>query len=394
MKLNRYLSLSTSCFLFGFISIGLASTAFAEISVQHYGFIKPTLTLSGNAASSFGNKNMNAATAAFPITNRLDERGRTNFNIGQSRYGMDIKANEQLTGRIELDFVNFDKASPSTAALPRVRIAKIEYSMSEGLTIMAGQDWDLFSPVNPHTFNFVGNYFQGGNSGFMRQQLNLKCRSESTEVAVGLGSPGNNNDRGDASVELTELPVLQARLTYLIDPKNKLGTGALYNRRGYILGNDVIRRSVLGYTLFADLEFSPMIQFRTEGYYGRNLNDSGALTLSNGTANQTQNEIGGYATTKINLDAKLSVFGGVGIAKVLNDEDVAISVVSSSAGITQSVNNSITENKQIKAGIAYKPQPELTTYIELARFITNYRAVGSDLAANNTAAELGMLLNF
>ena len=72
----------------------------------------------------------------------------------------------QRRAQLEVDFIDFSKASPTVVSLPRLRIARVEWAPTPKFSVVAGQDWDLHAPVNAHGANLVGTRFLSGNTGF------------------------------------------------------------------------------------------------------------------------------------------------------------------------------------------------------------------------------------
>ncbi len=150
-----------------------------------YGFLLPTLSVASQGVESFSQPNQSAFTAAAnPALLGNHTAARSSFQIAQSRMGFVVRPETKTNGRLEFDFIDFTKATPTTAALPRVRRALIEHSLSDSLTLRMGQDWDLVSPLAPHTYNYVGHYFQSGDIAFMRIQAQLIPGVETGSTAL------------------------------------------------------------------------------------------------------------------------------------------------------------------------------------------------------------------
>src|SRR5690606_29398754 len=114
--------------------------------------------------------NASAVTAAGnPVLAALPHESGYTFQVAQSRLGFWFAEGQPIRGQFELDFVDFGKSSPTVQAVPRLRIAKVEWALSESTLLSVGQDWDLWGSVNPHTIDLVASSFQAGNTGFMRQ---------------------------------------------------------------------------------------------------------------------------------------------------------------------------------------------------------------------------------
>ena len=179
--------------------------------IRPYATIKPTIIVAGSPVESFSNANATAATAAGnPVITAIQDEASTTFQVGQSRLGFWFNEKGKTRGQFELDFIDFTKSSPTVGALPRLRIAKVEWSLSDSTVLMAGQDWDLFSPLNGYTLNIVSVAYQAGNSAFMRQQAKLIWHNDSLELGAAVGLAGINNAAKALLPEYSRIPTVAA----------------------------------------------------------------------------------------------------------------------------------------------------------------------------------------
>ncbi len=70
--------------------------------------------------------NLSAPTNVSPSSVADSQRGRDSFQVAQSRLGLLIE-NGRVAAHFEFDFIDFSKASPTTQAVPRLRIANLDY---------------------------------------------------------------------------------------------------------------------------------------------------------------------------------------------------------------------------------------------------------------------------
>ena len=173
-----------------FISGASASTQ-KGFEAEAYGFIKASSIYSSEALASYNNINLSAPTHAVAQTKAAEKVSRLSFQTQQSRVGFNLKKGDRLSAKLEFDFIDFAKSSPTTQMNPRVRIAAVTY-VWENQKVIIGQDWDLFSPVTSFTFDYVGLYFMAGNTGFMRQQLQYLNTQGNWEFGTAIGMAGNN----------------------------------------------------------------------------------------------------------------------------------------------------------------------------------------------------------
>lgn len=291
--------------------------------IRPYAWIKPTVVFAASPVESFSQPNAVAATAAGnPVLAQLDESSLT-FQIVQSRLGFWFNEKGNVRGQYELDFVDFTKSSPTTAAVPRLRIAKIEWALSDSTVLMAGQDWDLFSPINPYTLNIVSVAYQAGNSAFMRQQAKLIWHNDSLELGAAVGLAGNNNGARALIPEFSRIPSVAARAALLFGAAGRVGVSAIATSWRFAPDTPDERKAFTGGgSLYGDLTPFSGFNVRFEAYVGRNLANTGALTLGQGNTQNDLDEVGGFISAKLGLSESHSLYGLAGMAQVLNDEDV------------------------------------------------------------------------
>src|SRR5690348_8246230 len=78
-----------------------------------YGFINADVTGTSGALDSFGNTNLSAPTTSSPSSVSDANRARDSFQVAQSRLGI-MAEHGEVGGRIEVDFIDFTKATPIT----------------------------------------------------------------------------------------------------------------------------------------------------------------------------------------------------------------------------------------------------------------------------------------
>jgi hypothetical protein len=292
--------------------------------IRPYAWIKPTVVVSGSPVESFGQPNATAVTAAGnPVLNTIDEAGWT-FQVAQSRLGFWFAEKSPVRGQFELDFIDFTKSSPTVQALPRLRIAKVEWALSDTTTLMAGQDWDLFQPVNPYTVDIVAVAFQAGNTAFMRQQAKLIWKNDSLEVGAAIGLAGINAT-ARASIPEYNFPSFAARAALVLGATGRIGISAIGTSWRFAPDTPTERKAFAGAVgLYGDVTPAERFNLRYEAYVGRNLANMGALSLGQGNAteNGDLDEVGGFLSAKYGFTDAHALYGLVGLAQILNDEDV------------------------------------------------------------------------
>jgi hypothetical protein len=292
--------------------------------IRPYALIKPTIVVSSSGVESFGQPNATAATAAGnPVLAAIQDEAHTTFQVGQSRLGFWFADKAPVRGQFELDFIDFAKSSPTTGSVPRLRIAKVEWQLTDGLLLAAGQDWDLFQPVNPHSFNIVSVAYQAGNSAFMRQQAKFIYASPSFELAGALGLAGINNGARALIPEYSRIPSVAARAALLFGTAGRIGVSAIGTSWRFAPDTPTERKAFAGSAgLYGDVTPAEGFNLRFEAYVGQNLANMGALTLGTGNAAEDLSEVGGFLSAKYSLTENHALYATVGTARVLNDEDV------------------------------------------------------------------------
>lgn len=292
--------------------------------IRPYALIKPTFVFSANPVESFGQQNATAATAAAnPVLAAFPDEAFTTFQIGQSRLGFWFDEKGPVRGHFEFDFIDFTKAAPTTAAVPRLRIAAVEWKLTDSLLLAAGQDWDLYAPINPYSYSIVSVAYQAGNTGFQRHQLKLISTSESLELGVAVGMAGINNGARTAVPELNQLPSIAARAALLFGTTGRIGVSAIASRWRFAPTADNERKALAGAgNIYGDVTPVAGLNLRFEAYYGTNLANMGALSLGNGSVVEDINEVGGFLSGKFALNESHALQFLAGMAKVLNDEDL------------------------------------------------------------------------
>lgn len=213
---------------------------------EFYGFLKTSAMFSDHALGSFNNINLSAPTHAVAETRTQDKVSRVSFQTQQSRVGFTLSKASDIKARFEFDFVDFAKSSPTTQMNPRVRIASITYVKND-YKFIVGQDWDLFSPVTSYTFDYVGLYFQAGNTGFQRQQLQILKTKNEWEYGLALGMAGNNPGTIDNDLELSKSPSYAGRITRQLE-NGRAGFSAIYANLKYFTNER--RHDTYGLNLF------------------------------------------------------------------------------------------------------------------------------------------------
>ncbi|QRK10502.1 hypothetical protein JQX13_10640 [Archangium violaceum] len=377
---------------------------------RFYGTLNPRIVVADGAVESFNQPNASAVTAAGnPAYAIAPDRSRHTFQVAQSRVGFWLNEKGPVRAQLEVDFVDFTKATPTVASLPRLRLAHVDYTFHPGHTVSLGQDWDLHAPLNPHGINLVGALFQAGNSGFMRQQVKYLYSKPSFELGVAVGFPAPNVTARDAALEIGALPTFAVRGTYKFG-KNRVGASALATRIPFNFGAaDERYATAYAAALFTELAPSDNTNIRVELNHGQNAANLGLLTLAQGRASEDLREMGGYISIRQVLTGMHAVYGMAGYQKVLEPSKVVpnyayAATTGDALPALGSATNAGTgpgllHNGTVRLGYELKPSRWLAFVLEGFLFQSHFRLQTVDVGrfeAERTALgiETGAILSF
>ena len=358
-----------------------------DFEPSFYGFIKASSIFANQAVASYHNINLSAPTHATAITTTRDEKSRTSFQTQQSRLGFGL-SKKNMFGKVEFDFIDFNKSSPTTQANPRLRIASITYQLDENNKFIFGQDWDLFSPVTASTFDYVGLYFMAGNTGFMRQQVQYLHQINKYELAAAIGMAGNNPNVSDSDLETTKTPTLSTRLTQQFET-GRLGLSAIYGQIQYQSESNK-RYDSYALNAFFESKINQTV-IKTETYYGENVANLGLLGIGRGTPRKSLKEWGAHLSVSCIISEKQVLFGGIGTAAIINQQNLLAHSIKTSGQID---NQGILTNLVTRIGYEYKLESDLSWITEISRYQTKTKLSNKDQLNIVPTIESGIQLNF
>jgi hypothetical protein len=363
-----------------------------------YGFLKPTVSVSSAAVESFGRPNQTAITAAAnPVLASVPDDPAFSFQVGQSRIGLRIAEAQQGRAQIELDFVDFDKSTPTVASLPRIRIAEVSWDPAKDHTITAGQGWDLFGSLMPHGFNLVGANFQAGNVGFMRQQVQWRYHPKHADIGVAIGMPGANTGPAENALEHSVLPTFAVRLGAVIDEHATLRAHGFAT----LLRPDADHTMLVwAASIDGQISLSSGTDLRFEATIGQNTANTGMLTLAQGRADVDVRDAGGWISVRQPIGAHVTPYLTAGGAGVLHPDDVVPSYTSATdtapAARNAAAGPGIRYNVGGRVGAEVAVAPGLAIVAEGFAFATRHQLADAAIDGRRTAGgfEGGMLYRF
>ncbi len=388
--------------------IASLSTAHAEdeVKVKLYGTVKPTVALTGGAVESYGRPNESAITAAANPRLVTDaDQAHLSWQVAQSRFGIQADAGD-AQAVLELDFIDFNVATPTTGARPRLRQATVGWSATDATTLTLGQTWDIFAPLNPLHRNLVGGSFQAGNLGFMRQQAIIDHKSKALHLSGALGLAGSNNGVSDAALELTPRPTVAGRAAARLGDTGEVGAAGFFAK---VALSEEDLTTAWGGQLFADLKLGDKTQLRSEAFVGQNLQSTGMLTLAQARLDPTTGDIidlqeaGAWISLRQGVGEGWAVTATVNGDWVLNSEDVVANYTpatdDSTLGVLDATTPGMTHNAGGRVGLERKAASHLILYGEgFGLNSAHVQAEGdpSDqgLRATRFGGELGAVFSF
>lgn len=377
------------------LSMAAAAGDKPEFDVDWYGYFKLDGAYDQNV-SSHGN-------FALWVNQKTSDKDDAQFNMtaNQTRLGLKVKgkgySDVKVNGKIEFDLygaVSGAKVSENKAML-QLRHAYFTVQ-SQNWKLLAGQSWDLFSPLNASTLNYPV-LWACGNLGYRRPQVSVfyttpAGANTNVELSAGffrtIGSDltptfslatGETSEGSDDGTDAA-IPSFQGR----IDVQNKSASGNAL-RLGFSglwgqlkaetnLGNSEKYESwgANGY-----FQFSSASGFGLNGevYTGSNLGSYFGAILNSNTIDGV-NSNGGYGTVWFKLSPKVKFTAGGGLDKV-KEEDIS--------------DGNRSQNRCIFGNLKYSVVSFVTLGLEVSSWETQYK---NGDAVDNLRVQSSFILNF
>lgn len=389
--------------------LSAAASAADAPQVSLYGALRPTLSFADGAVASYGRPNEAAITAAANPRIVADaEAARLSWQVAQSRFGLRAKAG-QATGVLELDFIDFNVASPTVGAKPRLRIATVDWAFAPGTHLTVGQTWDAFAPLNPLHRNLVGGSFQAGNVGFMRQQAILDHKAEAVHLTAAVGMAGSNNGLADGGLELTPAPSATGRAGLRVGEAGELALSGFWARVGLQDAEGAVQHTqAWGALASAELKPAPRTQLRGEAFVGQDLQSTGMLSLAQARLGPDGGlidlrEAGGWISLRQGLGPRWAVSATAHGDAVLDPDQVAANYVPAEdpaavAALDVNLGPGLRANLGGRVGVERQANEHLVVFVEGFGLQSSYAAAEGagrgGLDPLRLGAELGALFTF
>ncbi len=277
----------------------LALTAFSDKpEFEPFGFVKGDMyyTLKGKA-QSYG-------TQALTCVSTASENGGegVSFTAQHTRFGLKGSAEFKgipFGGLVSLDF--FTVASNANVN-PRMRQAYTWFKPLKGLDIRIGQQWDIFSPLNPTTNNTNANLWFNGNYGFRRAMIQVLYTIELEKMFHKIqisGGEGAKEVEGLGTDNLSGMPMLQTRLSSNLLNKIEIGVSGLY--AAFYRDWEI---EAAGFSVDLSAPLHKYFSLKGEYAFGQNLHNANIFTLGGNKTLEDTSEVmtSGYwynATSKL-----------------------------------------------------------------------------------------------
>jgi len=334
----------------------LAGEEAEKTSVKPYGFVKlDALYETGRA--SHGNF---AMWAANPGAND----GLFYVSAKETRLGLNISGLSfgkfKVSGKLEVDFNS--SGVDENKAYNYMRHAYLEIS-NGSLSIIAGQTWDIISPLNPVTFNY-SVLWGAGNIGYRRPQLSIRQDLKAGKNMFTLQAGIFRTIAVDFDNDGTEdglaagFPTLQGRLAGKFNlggtASLQLGLSGSYGKSSGLIDytSDSVNVDFL-------MVFSPKFKILAEFFTGKNLGTflGGIVQTVNTTKAMEIKAKGFYINAVANPTIKIQLSVGYG----MDDPDDA-----TLSGGNRSKNTTFFGNVQ------HSFSPSLKVGLEVSNWVTDY----------------------
>jgi len=287
-----------------------------------------------------------------------------NLTANETRFGLDIKGGDGVSGKIEVDFSGGNAQNKSYLML-RHAYVKVKNDLG---CLLFGQTWDVISPLNLSTLNYAVGW-GAGNIGYRRPQIRVSrdfaeslqldlalARGIGDDLVVSGGSGLTSSDGYDDAVT-AKSPQVQGRLGYTID-KLKIGFSGHYGRpRAY--NSDISEYRNYNTRSYNVDVYLPVCRFllKGEAFTGTNLKTYNGSILNDDSFDGVDSS-GGWmdATYKLSKSVNFTV----GYSEESVDEDTIKTL--------SRLNNSC-----LFGNIVYTAKSGVSMGLEVGRWATKYK---------------------
>ena len=295
------------------IIVVLNFSLFAQgLELTPYGFIKGDAVYSSKGVLSFGNPNLSAPQVA----NGVDEAA-LGFTAKHSRIGLNGMYGEEIKvgGVLEIDF--FTATSFDTNVNPRLRLAYASLAV-DNFEFKFGQQWDIFSPLNPTTANTNANLWYGGNLGFRRGQIQVcyKIPVENIQpmIQVAFCEAARETGSGLGDDNKAVLPMVQGRVSAKFLDDKSIGIYLTYAKFSPDPDTSDYDYNTSGVGVDFTLPFNKYFALHGEVNSGTNLSNSNFFAIAgNGSKDDERKTLAFWANVTSNIAEHFQLVIGGGL---------------------------------------------------------------------------------
>ncbi len=361
-----------------------------EINLDWYGYVKLDAAYDQNVTS-----HGNFVMWVKPQTSD-DDDAQFNMTHKQTRFGLNAKGtgyrNATVGGKVEVDLYGAGGTENKAALMLRHAYFTVQ---SGSFELLAGQGWDLISPLNPATLNYPV-LWGCGNVGYRRPQVRLSytyAAGENTKVKMAggffrtIGSDltptlslttevSDGYDDGTDAAVPTVQGLIDVKHAFAGGTKLRAGVSGLYGEmkaEGNLGTSEKYdSRAVVGHLA---VSFASGFGFSGEFFSGSNLGSYFGGIANNSTFDGVATK-GGWVYGWIKPHAKVKVSAGAGVDDP-DDADLAVAQRS--------------QNSAFFGNLSVTPIPAFTVGFELSQWETSY-VDGKD--ASTVRAQTSFVLDF
>jgi hypothetical protein len=356
----------------------------SSLDVQFYGFLK--------ADAAYDNSRTTSGNYAVWVNRETSNSNDNEFNLtaNETRLGFMLTGPKSATletkGCVEFDF--FGSYAEENKAKIQMRHAYLQVLWPEShFSILAGQTWDVISPLNPSTLNYTV-LWDAGNVGYRRPQMRLTKEftlsapkttlnlqgAISRTIGRDVLGPGAPSESGEDA----GFPTLQGRVgltfPWLEVGPTTIGVSAHWGQEEYDLTATGASRDFDSWSVNLDLQ-QPICKkatLKAELFAGENLGTYfggigqtvRAVKDANGVTTGYANEIGakgGWCAVALGPWKKATFNVGIGLDDVQRDD----------------VNTGDrTLNRSIFGNVLYALNSHTDVGFELSHWKTDYKGPG------------------
>jgi hypothetical protein len=389
MKTSVFTTFLTVCFIM-LMALSLSANDKPTFKFDWYGTIKldasydQNLTNDGDYVMWVEPRQNGADDEQFNMTHK---ESRVGFTANGNGY-----RNAKVAARVEFDLYG-GGAENSTLFL--LRHAYFTYQTG-GFKFLAGQTWDMVSPLNPTTLNYT-ELWSCGNIGYRRPQLSLwytVAPSNQTQATIAggffrtigndltpsfslaLGESADGADDGTDAGIPTFQGIIDVTHNFSSQTSVRAGVSGLWGqlKAETNLGNSQKYESwgVVGHL---QVDFTQNFGISGEGYTGSNLGNYFGGISNNSRINGLAS-FGGWGSIWVQPVSKFKVTAGAGMD---NPDDVDLS------------DGDRSFNMNIFGNIRYYIVPEVTLGLEVSQWETRYKNADT---AKNLRVQSAFAVNF